>query len=116
MYTKHGMVSVVCCLDESGEIQDHLLIVRSRTFQDLSDVLEEGGFTERRNSILYTPRSDYAFRIKMLKTEVMHLVQKITRDIDYDNFKNACHDDPDKKRMLTATWQAAVTYQSRKGH
>ena len=118
IYTKHGMASVVCCLDENRQVMNHLLIVRARTHQDLNDILEEGGFKERKCDIRYSPSSDYAYRVKMLKSEVMYMVQLLAKDIDYSNFKNACHDvDPDfaRERMLIETWQAAVTYQTRKG-
>lgn len=68
---------------------NNYLMVRARIKKHLEDV-----FSNRLTEIFSIPNSDYAWRIRILKSDYADIIsKKILEEITYDNFKNSVNDD-----------------------
>jgi hypothetical protein len=80
VFLKDGFVSIV----EDWK-DKRFLWVRSRSSGQLESLFPE-------DKITYTPNNDYAYRVKLSRTLVKHMIAQQVVDIDYTNFKNAIPD------------------------
>ena len=104
IYTTYGFYSVVKHRDRRQFIQ-----VRARKREHLENLLKEfwPGETEDRPIINHTPDGDYHYRINVHYAYWAGMVSEMADHIDYDNFKQACHDrmnDPDYEHTLFEVW------------
>lgn len=98
LFTKYGMFSVV--LKPNGEFQ-----VRSRAKRHLMLLKARFGLGKKHH-VIETLHADYGFRIVVSQAQFASIASALISEIDYDNFKNECHDmsDPAYDRALMATW------------
>jgi hypothetical protein len=86
--SRTGFFSVVAHRDDPA-----LVLVRARDLGQLKRLSAEnptGPF-----EIVETPHADYPVRTTLTKDRFETIVTWLARSIDYDNFKNAVHVDPD---------------------
>lgn len=84
------------------------VLIRARAFEDLDRLCELKTMRRYRTRIERTPRADYPFRLRAHQVDWRIAVDHMTRDIDYDNFKNAVAEKHSKTRSTTymRVWQA----------
>ena len=59
--------------------------------------------------------ADYRFRIITDRGSVLTTVARLVDSVDYDNFKNACHERGEYQRALGSVWRVMFEFQSRVG-
>lgn len=85
IFTTSGFLSAVAHRDQPGAV-----MVRARERSHLATLaafscLADGAISE-------TPSADYRWRITVTKAVFAEFVKAQAQAVDYDNFKNACHD------------------------
>ena len=101
IFSKTGFVSIV-----RHKPQTDKLIVRARVREDLErfvKLLDE--IAGARHAIRETPR-DYRFRTVATKEAVAQALARQVTDIDYTNFKDAVHGDPQRDDAYLDVWSA----------
>lgn len=99
LFTRYGFFSAVCARqgDGSGQPVDPTrMMVRARRREHLESLLQR--FGDRLSvspAIQESKNADYRYRIFMPKAEWAALLTAITNDVDYDNFKDAAHEQLD---------------------
>lgn len=85
LITEHGFFSIVQKPEDRGS---DTLTVRGRVKADLEwlagRIDDQGG---SRPEVIETPKSDYGYRFQVDKSILAKTISRITKDIDYDNFK-----------------------------
>lgn len=56
--------------------------------------------------VLRTDDADYRFRIITFRTTLARVMYAQVMDLDYENFKGACHGDPDRDTAYMGCWSA----------
>ena len=67
-----------------------------------------------KHSITETPDGDYAFRTTATKKAVAEAMTRQINDLDYVNFKNAVHGDPQRDSAYMKVWSALYSLQAAK--
>jgi len=111
LFTKYGFFSVVQHRDDEKKV-----LIRARIKDDLVGLLQ---FMRYRchvapPEVVELPHSDYAFRIALDKSVWRDVAAALTGDIDYDNFKNAVHGQPDRDDAYLRVWQEMQALQQRR--
>ena len=98
IFTVHGFFSVV-------EKNKGLVEVRARDKTHLKNLVDSFDVL-RSAEIVQTPKADYCCRIIIPKADWSVCLKTIGDEIDYDNFKNKCHDFFDDQYMqsLMRVW------------
>ena len=105
--TQHGFYSIV----QKPAGQFH---VRTRCKKDLENLIILAGLEAPMH---HTTDGDYAWRIVVGQKEVSAIMAALATSIDYANFKNRIHDNPDQKDKLPAysrLWSQMLDYQTTK--
>lgn len=100
LFTNEGCVSIV-----EDFANPKFLWVRSRTEGQIEAVgacLPPKSFT-----VKHTPENDYAYRAKMTRAQVEHMVLQQVRGIDYTNFKDSIKDN-EYHSACSKVWWALV--------
>ena len=91
------------------------LLVRARVEEDLENFVflldEIAGTTHQ---IEKTPERDYRFRTTVDQGVVAQALSQIVSAIDYGNFKESVHGDPDRDRSYMEVWSAMYELQQGK--
>jgi hypothetical protein len=104
LFTQYGFFSVVCARDLTGKtkgIDPATLMVRARSRQHLTALqtrfaeLQSYGITE-------TTDTDYRYRIVVPKAVWSRVVNDLTAEIDYGNFKSRTHEKTGDKHYVEA--------------
>ena len=103
IFSKSGFLSIV----EHREDPD-TLIVRARSARPLEENWPEC-------EIITLEEADYRFRIITERDSVLTTVARLVDSVDYDNFKNACHERGEYQRALGSVWRVMFEFQSRVG-
>ena len=106
--SKSGFYSIVQTRDNQ-----RLLMVRARAEKDLIN-LKNNVVAFKNHEILLTLDADYRFRLIVTRDELHELMQFLTEEIDYPNFKDKIHETPDQKDKLTyysKIWSTMHDYQ-----
>ena len=85
IFTKHGFYSATLSTVKLGHIQ-----VRARTKEALERLKTALPDELGQAKIIETPQADYRWRIVMTPSKWTVCMMKLSEDIDYSNFKNAC--------------------------
>ena len=85
IFTKHGFYSATLSTTTRGHIQ-----VRARTKEHLQRLMDALPDELKQSKIIETPNADYRWRIVMTPSKWTVCMMKLSEDIDYSNFKNAC--------------------------
>jgi len=108
--TKFGFFSVVAHQDDPD-----LVLVRGRSRDDLEQLR---GFAEGRDvdvpEIVTSLWGDYCCRIFMPRAAWEHLGAALTADIDYPNFKQQVHGDPERDAAYMQMWSIMRRFQEQK--
>lgn len=83
------------------------LMIRARVKEDLESfiaLLDE--VTGSKHTLKETPDGDYAFRTTATKKAVAEAITRQINDLDYVNFKNAVHGDPQRDSAYMGVWSA----------
>ena len=80
--TNKGFISIV-----RDRQNNDVFIVRARRKQHLEEI-----FPEFKSAIIENRRADYRWRVFIKEQDVMVLIARQIRAIDYDNFKNSVID------------------------
>jgi hypothetical protein len=102
IFSKAGFVSIVRHKSQPGK-----LIVRARVREDLerfAKLLDE--ITGEPHAIRETPSRDYRFRTVATKQAVAQVLARQVTEIDYTNFKDAVHGDPQRDDAYMDVWSA----------
>ncbi|MBF0244759.1 MAG: hypothetical protein HQL31_05755 [Planctomycetes bacterium] len=103
--TKYGFFSIVCAHNDNGESHPNLMMVRARKEAHLEKLRE---FCPELGEIVHNKGTDYPCRIIAKRDVVIGMTTKLAADIDYNNFKNAAHDetpnDRDYLEFLHSVW------------
>ena len=76
---------------------------------------EWGKLSSDAPQIIETPQADYGFRMIVHLMQLMFFMSCICQGIDYPNFKNMIHDNPDQADKLQAysdIWSVMYDYQN----
>lgn len=109
IFCKSGFVSIV-----RHRLWPGKLLVRARVRCDLENfvhLLDEIGDTK--HAIKETKNADYRFRTVASQRLVGEAVARIVADIDYPNFKNAVHGEPNRDRAYMRVWAAMHDLQTK---
>lgn len=97
IFTQDGFISIV-----QSRIDENHLIVRARRREDLRAMFPN-------HTPVYTPDSDYPWRITVLRMVFTAVMLKQFADITYDNFKDQTGGD--YHDFLVQVWQRGLDYQ-----
>jgi len=100
IFTSKSFLSVVEHSEEPG-----LLHVRARFPGDIEEVFPQA-------DVIETPHNDYRYRTSLPREKVAEAMARLTRAIDYDNFKNSVHN-PGRKDAYIKVWEAMWQAQNR---
>ena len=102
IFSRTGFVSIVAHKSQPGK-----LVVRARVREDLEqfaklldDITGEG------HAVTETPGRDYRFRTTATKDAVAQALARQVADLDYTNFKDAVHGDPQRDSTYLDVWGA----------
>ena len=89
VFCKYGFFSAVQHKDKPGT-----LLVRARFKGDLERLVESMTEDEHKlcSSVVETPIADYLFRMEIPKDVFAKVMERITSEIDYENFKDSVHE------------------------
>jgi len=108
--TKFGFFSVVAHRDDPD-----LVLVRARSRDDLEQLR---GFAEGRDIctplIILTATADYCCRIIVARSDWDRLGAALVADIDYTNFKQQVHGDPERDAAYMQMWSIMRRFQEQK--
>lgn len=100
IFTRYGFFSAVCARQGDGShgqpVDPTRMMVRARRREHLELLLQRfsAGLTVR--PVIHEARStDYRYRIFLPKAEWALILTAIGNDVDYDNFKDAAHEQLD---------------------
>jgi hypothetical protein len=102
VFSKTGFVSIVKHKYVPGS-----LMIRARVKEDLEQfvaLLDE--VSGSKHAIKETPDGDYAFRTTATKKAVAEVLSRQVNELDYTNFKNSVHGDPDRDSAYMSVWSA----------
>lgn len=108
--SKSGFYSIVQTRDNQ-----RLLMVRARAEKDLIK-LKNNVVALKNHEIHFTIDADYRFRMIVTRDELHELMQFLTEEIDYPNFKDKIQVTPDQKDKLTSyskIWSTMYDYQNK---
>ena len=108
--SKSGFYSIVQTRDNKS-----VLMVRARAEKDLIN-LKNNVIALKNHEIHLTPDADYRFRMIVTRDELHELMQFLSEEIDYPNFKDKIHETPDQKDKLTyysKIWSTMYDYQKK---
>ena len=104
LFTQYGFFSVVCARDLTGKtkgIDPATLMVRARSRQHLESL--QSRFTELQGcEIAETPNTDYRYRLVVPKAVWGQVVDALTAEIDYGNFKSRAHEKTGDEQYIKA--------------
>lgn len=100
VFTSNSFLSIVEHDQDPG-----LLHVRARFSGDIEAVFPSADVSE-------TPQADYRFRASLPRERVEEAMARLTREIDYDNFKNSV-EDADRRDHYIKVWEAMWRAQHR---
>lgn len=95
LFTKFGMVSVVCArvLDAKGRVTTKVdqsrLMIRARRRSHLNALL--AGTSLECAEVLDTRNADYRYRVFATREEFSQVLERVSEQLDYGNFKGECH-------------------------
>ena len=108
VFSKTGFVSIVAHRDDPDA-----LMVRGRTREDVENYVDATGPPRFHGpasvgEVYETPDGDYRWRVVMSRGAATAGVAGLCMAIDYDNFKDACHElnEPDRDMALMRVWSA----------
>ncbi len=107
--TQHGFYSIV--QKPAGRFH-----VRTRCKPDLENLTALAAIEA---AIHHTADGDYAWRIVVGQPEVSAIMAALATSIDYSNFKNRIHENPEQMDKLPAysrLWSQMLEYQTRNRH
>ena len=110
LMTRYGFFSIVCARGKGGRVLRGVMMVRARKKEHLERIKE---LNTGLGPIVETDDTDYPYRIIARRRVVKALVNQITRDIDYGNFKSAAAQDDTTGdgtyiTFLHAVWAAGL--------
>lgn len=103
IFSRSGFLSIVEHRDDADT-----LIVRARSRRPLEENWPEC-------EIIALEEADYRFRIITDRDSVLRTIAHLVASVDYDNFKNACHEHLEYNRALGSVWRVMSGFQSRVG-
>ena len=101
VFTKHGFVAIV----QHNSLPDHFQ-VKSRVVDPLENLWPG-------HKIEVIDWADYRYRITMLKSDALEVLEGQVADVDYTSFKTRCESDQDYHYALTRVWSIMYNYQVR---
>jgi hypothetical protein len=110
IFCKSGFLSIV-----EDQFAKGKLLVRARVEDDMSNfvsLLDEISGTGHR--IEETPERDYRFRTTANQEVVAQAIFEIVSSIDYGNFKNSVHGEPDRDVAYMQVWSVMNGFQQGK--
>jgi len=110
LVTKVGFFSVVAHRDDPD-----LMLVRGRSDEDLAQL--HAFAAERRiplPDVLPTPTADYCCRLFVTRRDWETLAAALAAAIDYPNFKEAVHGDPERDTAYMQMWAVMRRFQRQK--
>jgi ribosomal protein S20 len=110
--TKFGFYSIV--KDE----QEEIFKVRARIKNDLKNI-QKNVLSLLDKKIVEDKNADYRFRIFINQEELTVLLQTLSENIDYFNFKEMIHhnkDQKDKEKYYGEIWGVMYQYQQKQNH
>jgi len=110
LVTKFGFFSVVAHQDDPD-----LVLVRARSRDDLEQLRAFGqGRDICTPMIILTPAADYCCRMIVARGDWDRLGAALTADIDYINFKQQVHGEPERDAAYMQMWSIMRRYQTQK--
>lgn len=111
LFTRHGFYSVV-----QDKLNPQHLQVRARIKEDLEHLS-----TFARQSanldlppIITTPNADYACRIVLPRDIWLKIATALAQNINYTNFKNEVHGQPDRDKAYLEIWSTMNALQHKR--
>jgi hypothetical protein len=103
IFTEFGFFSAVAHRD----LPEHLMI-RGRFKDDIKQLARMGRLIAKDKTIkvMSTPSGDYPYRTVMRRDTMAAILEGMAQEIDYDNFKNHVHGEPDRDTALMRIWNA----------
>ena len=103
LFTKYGFFSIVQDRNDSRRV-----LVRARIRNDLERLLHllDDKCDGEAPEVVEMPDADYAFRIFLDKAAWAKVAKVLANDIDYGNFKNAVHGEPDRDQAYMEVWSS----------
>jgi len=102
LFSKTGFISVVAHRDKPKH-----LMVRARVMEDLEGFLDRCPTSALKSvKIVTTLDGDYRHRVVVKRKHAAVAIARMVDEIDYDNFKNAVHDDSPRDAAYMAVWTA----------
>lgn len=92
IFTSNSFLSVV-----EHDLDSGLLHVRARFAGDIEEVFPGA-------DVIETPSADYRYRTSLPREKVADAMARLTREIDYDNFKNSVSD-PARRDDYIKVWE-----------
>jgi hypothetical protein len=111
IFTSKGFFSIV-----ENKFNPDLLHVRARVREDFLNFLDLLPGDKDTYPIEETPNADYGFRLDAPKEEVVKVIQQLTADIDYTNFKSSIHGDSIRDAAYMQLWAVMKGLQNAKAH
>lgn len=108
LFTTRGFYSAV--RTPEGQV-----MVRGRVRDDLerlADLARDLGLEAPQ--VLTTPRADYRYRVLLNMENWVRLAAALAGEIDYPNFKNRVHGEPERDRAYMGVWSAMNRLQAAK--
>ena len=110
IFYKSGFLSIV-----EDQFAKGKLLVRARVEEDMENfvfLLDE--ICDSEHSITETPDRDYRFRTSADQNVVAQAIFQIVSSIDYGNFKEAVHGEPDRDVAYMQVWSVMNGFQQGK--
>jgi len=110
VFAKTGFVSIV----QDAELKTWR-VVRARVRGDLEafcDLLPHG--EERKKQIVVLSNRDYRYRVTLQRREVAAALHNLAMQLDYGNFKESVHGDPDRDHAYMKCWAAMKDLQEKR--
>ena len=115
LFTKYGFFSVVCAYGNRGEPDKKWVMVRARLRRHLT-ALQRRFKNLQRYEIIDTDDTDYRWRLIVTKRLAKKIINELTHEINWTNFKDECHKakDPHYDTSLFQVWSIMNNLQGRR--
>lgn len=109
LFIRHGFFSAVAGKDADGRPDPDTIVVRARNRRHLVELLSA---THTRADVFESDDTDYPCRIVIGRAMWTGMLEDLSADTDYTNFKDAAHDDADPawNALLMNVWAAGNRY------
>jgi len=109
LFSKHGFLSAVADRGRPGRV-----IVRARAAEDIAAFAAAAAAYGPRPAVSETPKADYRFRTTVPAIQWAAVAAAWAAAVDYPNFKDSVHGEPDRDAAYLACWRALSQFQQRR--